>query len=27
MNINATKIGQSVAFIIFVLFCMKFVWP
>ena len=27
MNINATLIGQSVAFFIFVLFCMKFVWP
>jgi len=27
MNINATLIGQSVAFIIFVWFCMKFVWP
>ena len=27
MNINATLIGQSVAFCIFVLFCMKFVWP
>ncbi|WP_095081073.1 F0F1 ATP synthase subunit B [Pseudomonas sp. Irchel s3h17] len=27
MNINATLIGQSVAFLIFVLFCMKFVWP
>ena len=27
MNINATLIGQSVAFFIFVWFCMKFVWP
>ena len=27
MNINATLIGQSVAFLIFVLFCMNFVWP
>lgn len=27
MNINATLIGQSIAFILFVLFCMKFVWP
>lgn len=27
MNINATLIGQSVAFFIFVMFCMKYVWP
>lgn len=27
MNINLTLIGQSLTFIIFVLFCMKFVWP
>lgn len=27
MNINATLIGQSLAFLIFVVFCMKFVWP
>lgn len=27
MNINATLIGQSVAFLIFVMFCMKYVWP
>lgn len=27
MNINATILGQAIAFIIFVLFCMKFVWP
>ena len=27
MNINATLIGQSVAFFIFVWFCMKYVWP
>jgi len=27
MNINATMIGQSLTFIVFVLFCMKFVWP
>ncbi|TNH02289.1 F0F1 ATP synthase subunit B [Testudinibacter sp. TR-2022] len=27
MDINATLIGQSIAFLIFVLFCMKFVWP
>lgn len=27
MNINATLIGQSITFIIFVLFCMKYVWP
>ncbi|MFC6441662.1 F0F1 ATP synthase subunit B [Bowmanella sp. JS7-9] len=27
MNINATLIGQSIAFIVFVLFCMKYVWP
>ncbi|ABM01851.1 MULTISPECIES: F0F1 ATP synthase subunit B [Shewanella] len=27
MNINATLIGQTVAFIIFVWFCMKYVWP
>lgn len=26
MNINATLIGQSIAFAIFVIFCMKFVW-
>lgn len=27
MNINATLIGQSITFFIFVWFCMKFVWP
>ncbi len=27
MNINATLIGQAIAFFLFVLFCMKFVWP
>ena len=27
MSINATLIGQSVAFFIFVMFCMKYVWP
>lgn len=27
MNINATLIGQSIVFLIFVLFVMKYVWP
>ena len=27
MNINATIIGQSIAFAVFVWFCMKYVWP
>jgi len=27
MNINATLIGQAIAFAFFVWFCMKFVWP
>ncbi len=27
MNINATLIGELIAFVVFVLFCMKFVWP
>ena len=27
MNISATLIGQSVAFFLFVWFCMRFVWP
>lgn len=27
MNINATLIGQTIAFAVFVIFCMKFVWP
>lgn len=27
MNINATLIGQSITFLFFVFFCMKFVWP
>lgn len=27
MNINATLIGQSIIFVLFVLFCMKYVWP
>ncbi|MFK7956934.1 MAG: F0F1 ATP synthase subunit B [Lysobacterales bacterium] len=27
MNMNATLIGQSIAMIVFVLFCMKYVWP
>ncbi|WP_263081419.1 F0F1 ATP synthase subunit B [Endozoicomonas sp. Mp262] len=27
MNINATLIGQSIAFAVFVWFCMKYVWP
>lgn len=27
MNINATLIGQSITFIVFVIFCMKLVWP
>ena len=26
MNINLTLIGQSIAFIVFVWFCMKFIW-
>lgn len=27
MNLNATLIGELIAFVVFVLFCMKFVWP
>ncbi len=27
MNINATLIGQAISFFLFVVFCMKFVWP
>ncbi|VFP78379.1 ATP synthase subunit b [Candidatus Erwinia haradaeae] len=27
MDINATILGQAIAFIIFVGFCMKYVWP
>ena len=27
MNINLTLIGQSIAFLIFAGFCMKYVWP
>lgn len=27
MNMNYTLIGQTIFFVIFVLFCMKFVWP
>lgn len=27
MNINMTLIGQLVTFVLFVMFCMKYVWP
>jgi len=27
MNLNATIIGQMIAFALFVAFCMKYVWP
>ena len=27
MNINLTLIGQMLAFLVFVVFCMKYVWP
>ena len=27
MNFNATLIGQSIAMIVFVWFCMKYIWP
>ncbi len=27
MNLNATLLGELIAFTVFVLFCMKFVWP
>jgi len=27
MNFNATLIGQTITFIIFVWFCMKYIWP
>ena len=27
MDINLTIIGQTIAMIVFVAFCMKFVWP
>ena len=27
MNFNATLIGQTVTFIVFVWFCMKYIWP
>ncbi|MDH3586889.1 MAG: F0F1 ATP synthase subunit B, partial [Gammaproteobacteria bacterium] len=27
MDINLTLIGQSIAMIVFVWFCMKFIWP
>ncbi|NGE23454.1 ATP synthase subunit B, partial [Klebsiella pneumoniae] len=26
MNLNATILGQAIAFVLFVLFCMKYVW-
>jgi F-type H+-transporting ATPase subunit b len=27
MNFNATLIGQTITFMVFVWFCMKFIWP
>ena len=27
MNLNATLLGELIAFIVFVWFCMKYVWP
>ena len=27
MDINLTLIGQSIAMLVFVWFCMKFIWP
>ncbi|WWO98902.1 MAG: F0F1 ATP synthase subunit B [Candidatus Dasytiphilus stammeri] len=27
MNLNATLIGQAIAFLIFVMLCMKYIWP
>jgi F-type H+-transporting ATPase subunit b len=27
MNFNATLIGQTITFIVFVLICMKYIWP
>ena len=27
MNINLTILGQAISFALFVLFCMKYVWP
>ena len=27
MNINMTLLGELIAFVVFVIFCMKFVWP
>jgi len=27
MNVNATFIGELIAFFVFVVFCMKYVWP
>ena len=27
MNINLTLFGQTITFIVFVMFCMKFIWP
>ncbi|AKC32301.1 F0F1 ATP synthase subunit B [Candidatus Pantoea carbekii] len=27
MNINATIFGQAIAFVLFVAFCMKYIWP
>ena len=27
MNLNLTLVGQAISFAIFVLFCMKYVWP
>ena len=27
MNINLTLIGQSITFVVFVWFCLKFIWP
>ena len=27
MDLNATIIGQSIAMIVFVWFCMKYIWP
>ncbi len=27
MNMNATILGQAISFILFVFFCMKYIWP
>ena len=27
MNLNATLLGELIAFVVFVIFCMKYVWP